>query len=276
MRGPRANTILPMEATEFAADGVRLHTLVRHGEPTILILHGLAGHSGEWNPVGELLDDSIGVIAPDQRGHGESGGRTVAEIERSAYVADAVSLIEHIAGRPVIVVGQSMGGLVATYLAASRPDLVRHLVLIEAGTRPMTESDFEASEARFDRWPARFGDEGEAAQFFGSDKPSTPAWIAGLARTPTGLARRFDPETMMTAMRTLASTSRIKEWHEISAPTTLLRASDSVIADDEIDEMVTARPNTRAIEIEQSGHDVHLDQPEQVAIVLSDIAQGHI
>lgn len=139
----------------------------------------------------------------------------------------------------------------------------------------MTEAGFKALEAWFDRWPARFADEEEAAQFFGSGKPSTPAWVDGLARTPNGLVRRFDPETILTAMRALASTSRTGEWIEISAPTTLITASDSVIADDELDEMVAAQPNTEAIEIERSGHDVHLDQPERVAAVLADIAKGH-
>lgn len=264
-----------MESTELAVDGVRLHTLIRSGVPTILFLHGLAGHGGEWKPVCGLLDDSIGVIAPDQRGHGESWIGSKVEVDRSAYVCDAVSLIEEFAGRPVIVVGQSMGGLVSTYLAARRPDLVRHLVLIEAGIRPMRQADIKALEAWFDRWPARFADEEEAAQFFGSDKTSTPAWVDGLARTPKGLVRRFDPETMLTAMRALASTSRTAEWGEISAPTTLIRAGNSVITDDEIDEMVAAQPNTQVIEIEDGGHDVHLDQPKKVAALLADIAEKH-
>lgn len=264
-----------MESTELTASGVSLHALIRHGEPTILFLHGLAGHCGEWKPVSGLLDDSIGVIAPDQRGHGQSRGGAEVEFDRSAYVCDAVSLIEQVAGGPVIVVGQSMGGLVATYLAASRPDLVHHLVLIEAGIRPMTQADFKALEGWFERWPERFADEDEAAQFFGLGKSSTPAWVDGLARTPEGLVRRFDPETLLTTMRVLASTSRTAEWREISAPTTLIRASDSVIADDEIGEMVAARPNTETFTIEDSGHDVHLDQPERVATVLTDITRTH-
>lgn len=267
-----SNTISIVESTELTVDGVRLHALIRRGEPTILFLHGLAGHCGEWKPVIGLLDGSIGVIAPDQRGHGESRGGADVEVGRSAFVYDAVSLIEELAGGLVIVVGQSMGGLVATYLAASRPDLVHHLVLIEAGIRAMTETDFKALEGWFDRWPERFVDEEEAVEFFGSDKPSTPAWMDGLAKRPNGLVRRFDSETMLGAMRALASSSRAAEWRDISTPTTVIRSSDSVIGDDEIDEMVTARPTTDVIEIEDSGHDVHLDQPERVATVLADIA----
>ncbi|HEX6221047.1 MAG TPA: alpha/beta hydrolase [Acidimicrobiia bacterium] len=263
-----------MKSTEFMGAGVSLHALFRPGSPTILFLHGLAGHGGEWKQVYELLDDSIGVIAPDQRGHGESWSGVDIEVDRSAYVSDAVLLIDRLVGGSVLVVGHSMGGLVVSVLAARRPDLVRHLVLIEAGFRPMTETDFKALEAWFDRWPARFADENTASSFFGHGKRSTPAWVDGLARTPHGLVRRFDPETMLRAMRALASTSRAAEWSEILVPTALIRATDSVITDDEIEEMVAARPDTQLVEIEDSGHDVHLDQPKQVADVLTDIVES--
>lgn len=262
-----------MESTEVSIAGVRLHTLLRSGSPTILFLHGLAGHGGEWNQVCEYLDDTIGVIAPDQRAHGESWDGADVEVDRAAYVNDAVSLIEQFATGPVLVVGQSIGGVVATLVAASRPDLVDHVVLIEAGIRPMAEADLEALAKWLDRWPARFADEDEAARFFGCDKRSTPAWVEGLARTPSGLERRFDPEMMLRTMLALASTSRVAEWSELSAPTTLIRAADSVIADGEIEEMVAARSNTQVIEIEDSAHDVHLDEPERVAAVLADLVE---
>ena len=68
--------------------------------------------------------------------------------------------------------------------------------------------------------------------------------LDGLAKRPNGLVRRFDSQTMLGAMRALASTSRGAAWRDISTPTTVIRASDSVIGDDEMDEMVTARPIT--------------------------------
>lgn len=262
-----------MESTELSAGGVRLRTLIRPGSPTILFLHGLAGHGGEWKQVCEHLGDTIGVIAPDQRAHGRSWDGADVEVDRAAYVNDAIFLIENLATRPVLVVGQSMGGIVATLVAFDRPDLMDRLVLIEAGIRPMKEAGFEQLGAWLERWPARFADEDEAARFFGYDNRSTPAWVDGLARTPSGLVRRFDPEAMLGTMRALASTSRAAEWREITVPTTLMRAAQSVIDDREIKEMVDARPNTQVIEIEDSGHDVHLDEPERVAAVLTDVME---
>ncbi|HEX6220957.1 MAG TPA: alpha/beta hydrolase, partial [Acidimicrobiia bacterium] len=85
-----------MESTEVTVAGVSLHALFRPGSPTILFLHGLAGHDGEWKRVYEVLDDSIGVIAPDQRGHGDSWGGVDIEVDRSAYLSDVVLLIEQL------------------------------------------------------------------------------------------------------------------------------------------------------------------------------------
>ncbi len=269
------NTISIMESTHLIVDGVRLYALVRPGTPTILFLHGLAGYGGEWKPVCGLLDDSLGFVAPDQRGHGQSQIGPEVAVDRLAYVGDAVTIINQLVGGPVILVGQSMGGLVATYLAASRPDLVNHLVLIEAGVRPLRQTDIESLESWLDRWPTRFADDCEATRFFGHRNPSTSAWVDGLARTPKGLVRRFDPETLLTAMRALASNSRAEAWREISVPTTLVRAGNSAIGDDDIEEMVIARPDTRVVEILDSGHDVHLDNPREVATLLSDIAERH-
>jgi 3-oxoadipate enol-lactonase len=51
--------------------------------------------------------------------------------------ADVAALLDEVADAPVAVVGHSMGGMVAQWLAATRPDLVRHLVLTATLARPV-------------------------------------------------------------------------------------------------------------------------------------------
>src|SRR4051812_8959176 len=114
------------------SDGIRL-TVRDHGGPgaPVLLLHGLAGHCGEWDAVTEGLSE-YRVVALDQRGHGASERRP-AGVSRAAYVADVAAVIDALGlDRPVLV-GQSLGGHTAMLAAAAHPGRVRALVMIEAG-----------------------------------------------------------------------------------------------------------------------------------------------
>ena len=107
------------------------------GEP-LLLLHGLAGSTGNWV---ELLPDLVQryrVIALDLPGHGGSG-----PLPRGASTADfaavAAAVLEAEESGPAVVAGHSFGGLVALRLAHSRPELVRGLLLVSpAGIRTST------------------------------------------------------------------------------------------------------------------------------------------
>lgn len=239
---------------------------VRAGSPTVLLLHGLAGHRGEWNPVIAQLDPAIGVIAPDQRAHGDRFDPGVNCLDsRDVHVSDAVSLIDAFADGPVVVVGQSMGGIVALLLAHARPDLVSHLVLVEAGVQAMTESDLESLAQWFESWPSRFVGRDDALAFFGQTMRSPAAWVDGLESTASGLVPRFDPAQMLDTMRSLAFTDRMDAWRALTMPTTLIVGADSFVSEAERAAMTEARPETSRVTIADSGHDVHLDQPDEVA-----------
>ncbi|PYI37534.1 hypothetical protein CVS30_14765 [Arthrobacter psychrolactophilus] len=75
----------------------------------VVILHGLAGDSGEFVPTIEALSADFCVAALDQRGHGQSM-RWPSDLSRDAYVDDVIALIEHVSPDDrVHLVGQSMG-----------------------------------------------------------------------------------------------------------------------------------------------------------------------
>ena len=93
----------------------------------MLLVHGLAEHSGRYERTGRLLaDGGIDVTAFDLRGHGGSGDRR-GDVERwTDYLDDiAVRLAAVRAeadGRPVVLFAHSLGGLVSTdYVLSGRP-----------------------------------------------------------------------------------------------------------------------------------------------------------
>jgi len=96
------------------------------GTPLVL-LHGVTRNGDDWRPILPLLADSHRVITVDQRGHGGSprgDSYLVAD-----YCRDAVALVRDRIAGPVVLVGHSLGGMVAAAVAAEVPDLVRAAVL---------------------------------------------------------------------------------------------------------------------------------------------------
>lgn len=118
-------------------DGVRLvcteYGPCEESAVPVLLLHGLAGHTAEWDALAELLGPAYRLVGYDARGHGRSD-RLPEDVSRAAHVRDAVAVAEQLAlARPVLI-GQSLGGLTALLTAAAHPDPVRALVLVEAST----------------------------------------------------------------------------------------------------------------------------------------------
>lgn len=99
------------------------------GEPLVLI-HGGWGDLNSWDAVVPGLASAFRVVRHDRRGHTRSerpgGPGSIHE-----DVADAAALIEVLVGAPAYVLGNSSGASIALRLAATRPDLVRSLVVHE-------------------------------------------------------------------------------------------------------------------------------------------------
>ena len=67
------------------------------------------------------------ALRVDQRGHGASSGR-LGELPVSSLIADAIGLLEHTG--PAVVIGSSLGGMIAAHVAARRSELVLGLCLL--------------------------------------------------------------------------------------------------------------------------------------------------
>jgi pimeloyl-ACP methyl ester carboxylesterase len=104
--------------------------------PTILMLHGGGQNRFSWKNTGQILaDDGFHVVAMDSRGHGDSDRSPTAEYSLETLCADTLKVIDAI-GRPVVLIGASMGGLTGI-LAADRagPEKVTQLVLVDVVPR---------------------------------------------------------------------------------------------------------------------------------------------
>lgn len=97
--------------------------------PPVLVLHGLLGQGRNWASLARRLAERRRVLLVDLRNHGRSPHDPV--MTYPAMAADLAALIEGWRlGRPALV-GHSMGGKAAMVLAASRPDLVDRLAVVD-------------------------------------------------------------------------------------------------------------------------------------------------
>lgn len=228
------------------------------GRPMVL-LHGLAGHRGEWQIVLEALGAPHAVTV-DLRGHGESTP-AAPDMSRPAFVADIVALIEWLDLGAVDLVGQSIGAHTALLVAAARPDLIHRLVLVEGGLGG-DGPEATAPIARWLKaWPEQFSRRQEFEQFFGDAGRVAQGWWAG----PAGGRRPWRADQLAAALTEVHAHEAGTEWRSISAPTLLVTGEHGIIPQAQIEEMCRTGQNVRHVVMSGCGHDLHLEDPTTLA-----------
>jgi pimeloyl-ACP methyl ester carboxylesterase len=258
---------VPLELA-LERDGVRLAGLDYRGDGSpVLLLHGLAGHAGEWAETAGWLTDCCRVVALDARGHAGSERRPL-DVSPDAHVADAVFAVERLGLGPVVVVGQSLGGRTALLLAARRPDLVRGLVVADAGPAggdeaDVVESDLAELEKSLRRWPVPFASRDAAVEFFGGPSLSAEAWADGLEHREGAWWPRFDIDVMVRTLREAVSRSCWEDWERIACPSLVVRAGDGSLSRADAQAMAARGQHARLVELAGAKHDLHLDRPAE-------------
>lgn len=146
MADPQTGPMGPTEAWARIGElDVRFLDWGGDGAP-ILALHGLASSAHWYDIVAPLLRDRFRIVAPDQRGHGQTTNAPSGYDWRTLS-ADLVGLLDELELDSVSVMGHSWGGNVAINFAANYPERVRNLVMIEGGYlngRLMPDATFES------------------------------------------------------------------------------------------------------------------------------------
>lgn len=268
-----------MESRQFtvARGPVVLHVTdkVGPGSP-VVVLHGLAGSSTEMAATAAALGQHR-VVTLDARGHGRNT-RYPDDVSREAHVADVVHVIEAVIGDPVTLVGQSMGGHTALLVADARPDLVRQLVLLEAGVGgDGSEKSRETMRRFFDSWPTPFADIAEEQSFLGTSALGR-AWAADLEERADGLWPRFDTDVVIRTIACVDARPRWDEWSRIDLPTLAVFGKDGMFDSATKDEFVSRGRQAKRVDLSGGSHDAHLDAfpswIETLSAVLRELPQS--
>ncbi|MFC4944908.1 alpha/beta fold hydrolase [Pseudonocardia sp. GCM10023141] len=114
-----------------------VHYVAFGGRPgtTVVLVHGLGGSHLNWELIAPLLTPFATVLAIDLPGFGLSEpGHRNATVPANTGVLER--FVREVAGEPVVLVGNSMGGMISILLAERAPELVRGLVLVDPAMPP--------------------------------------------------------------------------------------------------------------------------------------------
>ena len=235
--------------------------------PPYLLLHGFTGAAANWSRVAHALAPRSRVIAPDLLGH----GRTDAPPDPARYAmphaaADLFALWRLLELPPLHLVGYSMGGRLALYLALEYPPMIARLTLESAS--PGLESDDErlarraSDEALADRIESdgiqAFVAAWENLPLFATQSDDVKASLrpVRLAQRPLGLANS------LRGMGTGAQPSLWPRLPELTMPVQLIVGALDAKFTDINRRMQALIPMSRLTIIPGGGHTVHLEQPD--------------
>lgn len=122
-----------------------------YGQP-IIFLHGIASSSSTWNNVLPLVPASFRSITIDLLGFGASPKPTWSDYSITDHAAAIIKTINKLhLKKPIVIVGHSMGGLIAVEIAKQNPRLVKHLILCSIPIYSSTGQDTEASISKMEQ-----------------------------------------------------------------------------------------------------------------------------
>jgi 3-oxoadipate enol-lactonase len=237
--------------------------------PTVLMLHGIGGGHDAFAPQLEALGcQGHRAISWDMPGYGRSA--PVEPYTFKALAQSCVALIEALKVPQVVLVGHSMGGMVAQEVAARRPDLVSRLVL--AGTSSAFGNGDGTWQREFIATRTAPLDAGQSMEQLA--QRLVPQMI-GPGASPEGvaLAQRcmgaVPAATYRKALEALVTFDRREALARISVPTLLLAGEfDKTAAPAVMQRMAQKIAGSEYHELRNVGHLMPLEAPDEFSRVL--------
>ena len=277
-----------MQSTQFRlATGLLANVQEWDGprSTTFVLVHGFTDLGAGWCEVAPLLAPHGLVVAPDQRGHGDSawvgnGGY----YHFMDYVADLDDIIRQRAHGRVVVVGHSMGGSVCSYYAGVRPERVAALVLVEGlgppdlmgGEGPTrtagwidgwrTARDKTKVMATLDDAVARLKKHDDRI----SDALARKLAVVGTRAVDGGFAWKHDPLHSTFGPYAYRLETAKKYWERITCPVLAIDGAQSKLnlSAEERAARRAAFKACRHLVIENAGHAVQRHQPQALATAI--------
>jgi pimeloyl-ACP methyl ester carboxylesterase len=228
------------------------------GTPAYVFVHGWTCDRSFFSPQYEHFGATSRAIALDLRGHGKSPAAEDGDYSIAAFAGDVAALIDDLGIAPAIVVGHSLGGVIACALAATRPDLVAAVVMVDPAPFVMADGLRAAFLGLIESMKGPDADVARAAlvdgMFMPTDDQARKADIvAAMAAVP--------PEIAIPAIESLFSFDGPTALAAVQCPIASI-GSDGPVND--AAEMKRVKPNLLVGQTLGAGHFNQLEVPDQM------------
>ncbi|WP_320778293.1 alpha/beta hydrolase [Streptomyces sp. CRN 30] len=306
---PPAN-VLPKVTPVRVAEGERLRSAecrgitvtvrsrppAREGLPPALYVHGLGGSSQNWSALMPLLDELVDSEALDLPGFGDSPPPDDGDYSITGHARSVIRYLDGAGRGPVHLFGNSMGGAIATRVAAVRPDLVRTLTLVspalpeirvQRSAVPTGLLALPGVAALFTRltkqWTAEQRVRGVTALCYGDPGRVTPE---GFRNAVEEMERRLQLPYFWNAMagsaRGIVNAYTLGGQHglwrqaeRVLAPTLLVYGGrDQLVSYRMAQRAARAFRDSRLVTLPDAGHVAMMEYPETVAAAFRDMLAG--
>lgn len=236
-----------------------------HGRPVVWI-HGLGGTWRDFEPQLDRLADRYRCIVPELRGHGRTPA-VPGRMSTADLAGDVAGVLGALDVDRAVVVGLSMGGLVAQALAVDHPDVVEALVLVDTGPRVPAPVAMllraAAARIRSKGMPAALAMlQHMGSEAGGDEEAMRQARADGTAWQQRDLASN-DPDVLAAGLVALADHDLRRQVRKLQVPTLLIAgADDPVVPLSLVEDLAGLIPGSRMVVVPDAGHLPNRDRPE--------------
>jgi pimeloyl-ACP methyl ester carboxylesterase len=237
----------------------------------LIFVHDYTNTSEFWREQIAEFSDSYLVIRPNLPGHGISPRPATRSYSIDAFVNDIEGIFHQLSLRRVVLVGLSMGGVVAQQVAIENPEFIQALVLVNTASHASgPDISMEKTLAAIDEFGVAAISQNLAVRSFASGTPpSLVEWAKHeVIRTPEFVAREAVVSLNTSDMRTTL--------RRISVPTLVVAGEQDVLTTPlQSKELADGIPDSMFVVIEHAGHFPMLERPLEFNRVLRTFLDQH-
>jgi pimeloyl-ACP methyl ester carboxylesterase len=267
-------TRLQPTAKFLTVNGLRLRYLEwgRPGALPVICVHGYTSSAEAFNAVARRLEDRAHLIAMDVRGHGESAWSPDGAYQYADQMSDLAALVDQLGVDRFVLIGTSMGGVIAMVYAAQHAARLRGLVLNDIG--PEVEAGSSRITGLVRSRPSDFASLDEAMEYRRETSPIAAARpIEDQEETARGVLRerpdgrwawKMDPAYIEQRI-TRGAPARPPLWpalETLPCPTLVVWGTDSdVLSEAQARRMVETLSKGKLVAVPGVGHAPTLVEP---------------